>query len=167
MATNPAPSDQIIANPPPPLQGGIPWPGITRPGDTFVDDDSRPWVEMVGFVGSAVKVLYADRATNIAAFLYRLGANQSFPMHEHRCRAFAYTLDGNWKYGDVHLSPGGLAVEQVGSTHFPETAGTGFTVFTVLIGEPGQGVLLRSQDPTTNDVTELGIDYFIELMGTS
>jgi len=152
---------------PAPLQGGTPWPAIMRPGDAFVDDESKPWVEMEGYSGSAVKVLYADRSSNTVAFLYRLGPNQSFPMHEHRCRAFAYTLNGNWNYGDVHLKPGGLAVEQVGSTHFPETGDTGFTVFAVLIGEPGQDVLLRSQDPATNEVAELGIDYFMELMETS
>ncbi len=152
---------------PAPLPAGTPWPAITRPGDTFIDDDARPWVEMEGYPGSAIKVLYADRASNTVAFLYRLGPNQTFPMHEHRCRAFAYTLDGNWNYGDVHLAPGGLAVEQVGSTHFPETRDTGFTVFAVLIGDPGEPVLLRSQDPATNAVSELGIDYFIDLTGAA
>jgi hypothetical protein len=166
MATNPTQKDNADEVPPP-LQSTGPWPAIMRPGDTFVDDDSRPWVPMEGYSGSAIKVLYADRASNAAAFLYQLGPNQNFPMHEHRCRAFAYTLDGDWNYGDVHLKPGGLAVEQVGSTHFPETGDTGFTVFAVLIGEPGQDVLLRSQDPATNEVSELGIEYFIELMGTS
>ena len=149
---------------PTPLTGGAPWPAITRPGDAFVDDAERPWVQMVGFEGSAVKVLYADKASRTVAFLYRLGPNQSFPMHEHRCRAFAYTLDGDWNYGDVKLHPGGLAVEQVGSTHFPATADTGFTVFTLLIGDPGEDVMLRSQDPDTLEVEELDIDYFIGLM---
>jgi quercetin dioxygenase-like cupin family protein len=149
---------------PSPLPAGAPWPAVARPGDTFVNDDQRAWVEMAGYPGSAIKVLYADRASNTAAFLYRLAPNQSFPMHEHRCRAFAYTLDGDWNYGNVELAPGGLAVEQVGSTHYPETGATGFTVFTVLIGEPGEEILLRSQDPDTGEVAELGIEYFVELM---
>ena len=148
---------------PAPLAGGKPWPAILRPGDDFIADADRPWVEMDGYPGSAIKVLYADRDTCTVAFLYRLGPNQSFPMHEHRCRAFAYTLDGEWNYGDVHLAPGGLAVEQVGSTHFPETRDTGFTVFALLVGEPDEPALLRSQDPETLDVVELDIDYFIGL----
>ena len=147
------------------MAGGAAWPAITRPGDDFIDDDSRPWVDMAGYPGSAIKVLYADRESRTVAFLYRLGPNQSFPMHEHRCRAFAYTLEGHWNYGDVQLAPGGLAVEQVGSTHFPETRETGFTVFALLIGEPGEDVMLRSQDPDTLEVAELNIEYFIELMG--
>lgn len=155
-----------LANPVP-LTGGVPWPAITRPGDHFVGDAERPWVPMEGFEGSAIKVLYADRESRTVAFLYRLGANQSFPMHEHRCRAFAYTLDGDWNYGDVKLAPGGLAVEQVGSTHFPETAETGFTVFALLIGDPDENILLRSQDPETLEVAELDIDYFIDLMNGS
>lgn len=150
---------------PAPLPAGKPWPAIAQPGDAFVAGDAHPWHDMVGYPGSAIKVLYADAASNTVAFLYRLGPNQSFPMHEHRCRAFAYTLDGNWNYGDIHLAPGGLAVEQVGSTHYPETRETGFTVFTVLVGEPGETVLLRSQDPVTGEVAELGIEYFIGLMG--
>ncbi len=155
---NPSPdATQLIA--------GTPWPAIEQPGDAFVGAEDRPWVEMTGFPGSAVKVLYADRASNTAAFLYRLGPNQDFPMHEHRCRAFAYTLEGKWNYGDTHLQEGSLAVEQVGSTHFPQTRETGFTVFTLLVGEPGETVLLRSQDPNTLEVAELGIDYFIDLMG--
>lgn len=85
-------------------------------------------------------------------------------MHEYRCRAFAYTLHGEWNYGDVHLAPGALAVEQIGSTHFPETRETGFTVFALLIGTPGGRVLLRSQDPVTDEVAALNIDYFLSLM---
>jgi hypothetical protein len=37
-------------------------------------------------------------------------------------------------------------------------------VLTVFIGKPGQEVLLRSQDPETLEVGELGIDFFIDLM---
>lgn len=162
--SSPNPSTTVDDNNPPPLASNGPWPAIMRPGDCFIQDDERPWVEMEGYSGSAIKVLYADRASRTVAFLYRLGPNQSFPMHEHRCRAFAYTLDGKWNYGDVHLAPGGLAIEQVGSTHFPETADTGFTVFALLIGEPGQEVLLRSQDPETLEVSELDFDYFLGLM---
>ena len=158
-----AESDSVLQHPVP-LPGGKAWPAIERPGDDFINDADRPWVDMEGYPGSAIKVLYADRASRTAAFLYRLGPNQNFPMHEHRCRAFAYTLEGKWNYGDVHLGPGGLAVEQVGSTHFPETRDTGFTVFAVLIGDPGEDVMLRSQDPETLEVAELGIDYFIDLM---
>lgn len=150
---------------PQPLKAGAPWPALTQAGDAFVADSDRPWVEMEGFAGSAVKVLYADRESQTVAFLYRLGPNQSFPMHEHRCRAFAYTIEGKWNYGDVFLQGGSLAVEQVGSTHFPETRETGFTVFALLIGNPGEPVLLRSQDPETGDVAELDIDYFIGLIG--
>ncbi len=149
---------------PPPLVGGQPWPMVTRPGDAFIGANERQWVDMEGYPGSAIKVLYADRATQTVAFLYRLGPDQNFPMHEHRCRAFAYTLDGDWNYGDVYLSTGSLAVEQVGSTHFPETRETGFTVFTLLIGEPNEPVMLRSQDPRTGEIAEIGIDYFISLM---
>lgn len=157
------PNSLPTANPPP-LAGGKPWPMITRPGDAFIGENDHPWVAMEGYPGSAIKVLYADRASHTVAFLYRLGPNQSFPMHEHRCRAFAYTLEGDWNYGEVFLSRGSLAVEQVGSTHFPETRDTGFTVFALLIGDPNETVMLRSQDPTTGEIAELGIDYFISLM---
>ena len=146
------------------LKTGSPWPAITQAGDCYIEDSEQPWVDMEGYPGSAIKVLYADRESNPVSFLYRLGPNQTFPMHEHRCRAFAYTLDGDWSYGDVHLSKGALAVEQVGSTHFPETKKTGFTVFTILIGNPGEKVLLRSQDPETLEDSELDIEYFIGLM---
>jgi len=149
---------------PAPLAAGAPWPAIMRPGDAFIGADEHPWVDMEGYTGSAIKVLYADRASQTVAFLYRLGPNQNFPMHEHRCRAFAYTLQGDWNYGDVHLSAGALAVEQIGSTHFPETRETGFTVFALLVGVPGERVLLRSQDPTTGEVAELDIEYFMSLM---
>jgi hypothetical protein len=37
-------------------------------------------------------------------------------------------------------------------------------VLTIFVGEPGQEVLLRSQDPDTLEVGELGIDFFIDLM---
>ncbi len=163
---HPTPAKVETVGIPPILEGGAPWPAIERPGDAFVDADDGNWVSMTGYPGSAVKVLYADRDTNTAAFLYRLGPNQNFPMHEHRCRAFAYTIEGKWNYGDTHLREGSLAVEQVGSTHFPQTRETGFTVFTLLVEEPGETVLLRSQDPELLELAELGIDYFIDLMRT-
>ena len=66
------------------LVAGTPWPAIERPGDAFVGADDRPWVEMTGFPGSAVKVLYADRASNTVAFLYRLGPNHRNPASSNR-----------------------------------------------------------------------------------
>jgi hypothetical protein len=85
-------------------------------------------------------------------------------MHEHLCTAIAYTLHGDWAYGDIKLHKGSLAFETPGSTHAPSTGDTGFSVITVLIGAPGQEALLRSQDPDTLEVTELGMDFFIDLM---
>jgi hypothetical protein len=85
-------------------------------------------------------------------------------MHEHLCTAIAYTLHGDWWYGDIKLRKGSLAYETPGSSHAPATADTGFTVLTIFVGEPGQEVLLRSQDPDTLEVGELGIDFFIDLM---
>jgi len=137
---------------------------IQLPADVFVHSDERPWVQMGEFGGSYVKVLYADKKTNTTVFLYQLAPDSSFPMHEHLCTAIAYTLHGNWAYGDISLRKGSLAFETAGSSHAPETWETGFTVLTVFIGAPGQEVLLRSQDPDTLEVGELGIDFFIDLM---
>jgi|688.fasta_scaffold376665_2 quercetin dioxygenase-like cupin family protein len=146
------------------LVAGVPWPMIQLPEDVFVHSDERPWVQMGEFGGSYVKVLYADKAKNTTVFLYQLAPDSSFPMHEHLCTAIAYTLHGNWAYGDISLRKGSLAFETAGSSHAPETWETGFTVLTVFIGAPGQEVLLRSQDPETLEVGELGIDFFIDLM---
>lgn len=148
----------------PNLAAGTPWPMIQLPDDVFVHGENRPWVAMGEFGGSYVKVLHADKETNIAVFLYQLAPNSTFPMHEHLCTAIAYTLHGDWAYGDIDLHKGSLAFETPGSTHAPTTGDTGFTVITVLIGAPGQEAILRSQDPETLEVTELGIDFFVDLM---
>lgn len=140
------------------------WTMLQLPDDVFVHSETRPWVAMGEFGGSYVKVLHADKARNIAVFLYQLSPNSVFPMHEHLCTAIAYTLHGDWAYGDIELHKGSLAFETPGSTHAPVTGDTGFTVITVLLGEPGQKALLRSQDPETLEVSELGIEFFIELM---
>lgn len=148
----------------PDLVAGVKWDMIQLPDDIFIHGDERPWVQMGEFGGSYMKVLYANKEKNSAVFLYQLEPNSTFPMHEHLCTAIAYTLHGDWAYGDISLRKGSLAYETPGSSHAPETWDTGFTVLTVFLGEPGQEVLLRSQDPETLEVSELGIDFFIELM---
>ncbi|PLW83306.1 hypothetical protein CWI75_07865 [Kineobactrum sediminis] len=146
------------------LSPGTKWPMVQLPDDIFIHSEDRPWVAMGEFGGSYVKVLHADKTNNIAVFLYQLSPNSVFPMHEHLCTAIAYTLQGDWAYGDIELHKGSFAFETPGSTHAPTTGDTGFTVMTVLIGSPGQEAILRSQDPETLEVTELGIDFFIDLM---
>lgn len=146
------------------LVAGVPWPEIIQPGDRCVHFADRPWVLMEGYEGTYIKVLYADKEKNMAVILGKMGPNWSFPIHEHTCRALAFTLDGAWSYGDKHMTKNSLMFEDVGSTHLPETGAEGFTVLTVLIGAPGQDTLLRIQDPESLEVYEQGIDYFIDLM---
>ncbi|MQA13841.1 MAG: hypothetical protein GEV09_06585 [Pseudonocardiaceae bacterium] len=148
----------------PELVAGVKWPEIQMPGDIFLHDEDQPWVDMEGFPGSQVKVLYADQESNTVAFLYKLQPHSSFAIHEHICRAFAYTLEGEWWYGDTYQKKGSMAIEVPGSTHFPVTKETGFTVLAILAGEPGGTVLLRSQDPETLEVAELGAEFFASLM---
>ena len=75
----------------------------------MIHDEDRPWVEMkdLGYEGSYIKVLYVDRETNTVAFLYDMAPGQAFPMHEHRCRVIAYTLEGEWWYDRAQGAEGG------------------------------------------------------------
>lgn len=149
------------------LVPGVKWPEIQLPGDIFLHDEDRPWIDLDEYPGSGIKVLYADEATNTVAFLFRIHPHSSFPIHEHTCRAIAYTLEGEWWYGETYQKQGSLAVELPGSVHYPRTREAGMTIFAVLTGEPGgSSVLLRSQDPETLDVVELDVAWYANLMGT-
>lgn len=149
------------------LVAGKAWPIIHRDTDQVIHDEDRPWVEMkdLGYEGSYIKVLYVDRATNTVAFLYDMAPGQAFPMHEHRCRVIAYTLEGEWWYDRRKALKAGTAIfEDSGSTHFPQSGAQGFKAFVVLLGEPGEDVLIRRQHPDTLDVVEIDIDYFARAM---
>jgi quercetin dioxygenase-like cupin family protein len=149
------------------LVAGKPWPVIHKDTDQIIHDGDRPWIEMkdLGYQGSFIKVLYVDRETNTVAFLYNMAPGQSFPMHEHRCRVLAYTLEGEWWYDERKaLRKGTTIFEDKGSTHFPQSGDQGFKAFVVLLGEPGESVLIRRQHPKTLEVIEIDIDYFARLM---
>lgn len=149
------------------LVAGQPWPVIHMDADQVIRDEERPWVEMkgLGYNGSYIKVLYADPETNTVAFLYNMAPGQAFPIHEHRCRVLAYTLEGEWWYDErTTLNKGTTIFEEVGSTHFPQSSDKGFKAFVVLLGQPGENVLIRRQDPETLEVVDIDFDYFVRMM---
>lgn len=149
------------------LAAGQPWPTIHMDTDEVIHDEDRPWVEMkdLGYEGSYIKVLYVDRKTNTVAFLYDMAPGKAFPMHEHRCRVLAYTLEGEWWYDKRKaLKKGTTIFEERGSTHFPQSGDQGFKAFVVLIGQPGEDVLIRRQHPDTLAVVDIDIDYFARAM---
>lgn len=149
------------------LVAGKPWPIIHMDADEVIHDEDRPWVEMkdLGYEGSFIKVLHVDRETNTVAFLYDMAPGTAFPMHEHRCRVLAYTLEGEWWYDERRALKQGTAIfEDRGSTHFPQSGARGFKAFVVLLGEPGEDVLIRRQHPDTLEVVEIDVDYFARAM---
>jgi quercetin dioxygenase-like cupin family protein len=151
----------------PRLVPGHPWPVIHMKADEVIHDEDRPWVEMkgLGYEGSYIKVVYADRQSNTVAFLYDMAPGKAFPMHEHRCRVIAYTLSGEWWYDERSaLKEGTTIFEERGSTHFPQSGAQGFKAFVVLLGEPDDPVLIRRQHPETLEVVDIDIDYFVRLM---
>lgn len=149
------------------LVAGQSWPVIHMETDQVIHDEERPWVEMkgLGYEGSYIKVLYADPETNTVAFLYDMAPGQAFPIHEHRCRVLAYTLEGEWWYDErTKLKKGTTIFEGLGSTHFPQSGDQGFKAFVVLLGQPGEDVLIRRQHPETLEVVDIDIDYFVRMM---
>ena len=151
----------------PQLVSGVPWPVIEMGDDEVIYFDDRPWVEMqdLGYTGSYIKVVSVDRENRIVMFLYDMAPNTAFPMHQHKCRVLAYTISGEWWYDSRQsLVEGTTIVEGIGSTHMPESGDKGFRAFVVLLGEPGQDVLLRRQHPKTLEALDLDYDYFERVM---
>ena len=65
------------------------------------------------------KVLKADPENKRAVVKIKFGTNAAMPRHYHHCRAFAYTLSGEWEYDNGSFRSGDIAYESLGEEHTP------------------------------------------------
>ena len=65
------------------------------------------------------KVLKADPENRRAVVKIKFGKNANMPRHYHHCRAFAYTLSGEWEYDNGGFKAGDIAYESQGEEHTP------------------------------------------------
>ena len=65
------------------------------------------------------KVLKSDPENRRAVVKIKFGENASMPRHFHHCRAFAYTISGEWEYENGSFKRGDIAYESHGEEHTP------------------------------------------------
>jgi hypothetical protein len=118
------------------------------------------WVPVEGAPGNFIKVLTLDRKRHRVDFLFKQAPNGSFPKHNHRCIAVAYTLEGLWGYreGSEMMFPGCFGYEPAGTIHTPYASDQGMVVYSSFQGT--DDVMLELLDDGDRVVGDIRLDFF-------
>jgi hypothetical protein len=108
-----------------------------------IDSDAVPWLTYPLIKDSKFKILKVDETTNTVILRFKMGPNVVTPRHGHYCVATAYTLDGEWFYGDLAFRKGDVAFEDTLEVHQPLTRAVGAELLTTFIGGPNEDRLLE------------------------
>ena len=109
--------------------------------------------------GTEFRVLKVDETNNIVVLNFRMGPHTVTQRHDHHCTAMAYTLKGQWTYGDSVFEEGDLAFEHPGEVHQPVTRDRGVELLTILIGGRGNRKLLQNYEEDGSTYV-LGVRFF-------
>lgn len=113
-----------------------------------IEDKSRPWLPMDGQEGNAFKILSVSEEPNQVVMVVRFAPNALYPRHVHKCRAVAYTVEGQWEYDEGVLPAGSCAIEPPDSDHEPRISAQGATIFAVLTSDDDNFVEVPMADGT-------------------
>ena len=111
-----------------------------------IDPQQVPWLPYGLIEGTQFRVLKVDPRNNIVVLNFRMGPRTVTQKHDHHCTALAYTLGGQWMYGDQVFEKGDLAFEQPGEIHQPITRDHGAELLTIMIGGRGNPRLLQNYE---------------------
>ena len=109
-----------------------------------VESDNTPWLPYGLVEGCKFRVLKADAASNTVVLNFLMPPHCTTQLHDHFCTAMAYTLEGEWMYGDQVFSKGDLAFEVPGEVHQPVTGEKGARLLTILFGGPDESRFLKN-----------------------
>jgi len=109
-----------------------------------IESYSTPWLPYGLVKDCKFRVLKADETSNTVILNFLMPPNCTTQLHDHFCTAMAYTIDGEWMYGDQVFSKGDVAFEVPGEVHQPVTGDRGAELLTILFGGPTESRFLRN-----------------------
>lgn len=109
-----------------------------------IESRNTPWLPYGLVDGCKFRVLKADEDSNTVILNFLMPPNCTTQLHDHFCTAMAYTLEGEWMYGDQVFSRGDVAFEVPGELHQPVTGDQGAELLTILFGGKGEDRFLRN-----------------------
>ena len=109
-----------------------------------IDASNIPWIPYGLVEGTEWRVLKADEDNNIVILNFRMPPHCVTQSHDHYCNALAYTVSGEWMYGEQVFRQGDVAYEFPGEVHQPVTGDHSAELLTVMIGRHGEPRFLRN-----------------------
>lgn len=101
-----------------------------------IESSKVPWLPWGLVDGAEFRILKADEEHNICVLNFRMGPHTITQNHDHFSVAMAYTVSGEWQYGDKVFKQGDIAYEHPGEVHQPVTKDHSMELLTIFIGTP-------------------------------
>ncbi|MCY4426081.1 MAG: cupin domain-containing protein [Halieaceae bacterium] len=129
-----------------------------------IESSNTPWLPYGLVEGCSFRVLKTHEASNTVVLNFLMPPNCTTQLHDHFCTAMAYTLEGEWMYGNQVFKQGDLAFEVPGEIHQPVTGEAGAQLLTILFGGPGENRFLRNFEEDGSSYT-IGMPFLKAVEG--